>query len=66
MSNLKGRRFPTDVILVCVRWYCNPPLPCPARRFQRAAFMPLLMAFAAEPLAIAVIVVTLLTAPAAG
>lgn len=30
MSDLKGRRFPTDVILVCVRWYCNPPLPCPA------------------------------------
>ncbi len=23
MSNFKGRRFPTDVILVCVRWYCK-------------------------------------------
>lgn len=23
MSDFKGRRFPTDVILVCVRWYCK-------------------------------------------
>jgi transposase-like protein len=23
MSDFKGRRFPTDVILLCVRWYCK-------------------------------------------
>jgi len=23
MSDFKGRRFPTDIILVCVRWYCK-------------------------------------------
>ncbi len=23
MSDFKGRRFPTDIILVCVRWYCR-------------------------------------------
>ncbi len=23
MSDFKGRRFPTNVILVCVRWYCK-------------------------------------------
>jgi transposase, IS6 family len=23
MPDFKGRRFPTDVILVCVRWYCK-------------------------------------------
>jgi len=23
MSDFKGRRFPTDLILLCVRWYCK-------------------------------------------
>ncbi len=23
MSDFKGRRFPNDIILVCVRWYCK-------------------------------------------
>jgi transposase-like protein len=23
MSDFKGRRFPTNIILVCVRWYCK-------------------------------------------
>jgi len=23
MSDVKGRRFPTDIILVYVRWYCK-------------------------------------------
>jgi hypothetical protein len=23
MSDFKGRRFPTDIILICVRWYCK-------------------------------------------
>ena len=23
MSDFKGRRFPIDIILVCVRWYCK-------------------------------------------
>ena len=23
MSDFKGRRFPTGIILVCVRWYCK-------------------------------------------
>jgi len=23
MSDFKGRRFPTDVMLVCGRWYCK-------------------------------------------
>jgi transposase-like protein len=23
MSDFKGRRFPTDIILLCVRWYCK-------------------------------------------
>jgi putative transposase len=28
MLNLKGMRFPIDVILVCVRWYAAYPLSC--------------------------------------
>jgi transposase-like protein len=23
MPDFKGRRFPTDLILLCVRWYCK-------------------------------------------
>lgn len=26
MFNLKGMRFPIDVILVCIRWYAAYPL----------------------------------------
>jgi transposase-like protein len=27
MLNLKGMRFPLDVILVCIRWYVSGKLP---------------------------------------
>ncbi len=23
MSDFKGRRFPTELILLCIRWYCK-------------------------------------------
>ncbi len=28
MLDMKGMRFPTDVILVCIRWYAVYPLSC--------------------------------------